>query len=338
MRQKKKYFLAVVVVFLFFCFSLFNSGCKREKTEAPAEATKEEIPAPRFTIGMSQCNLGEPWRVQMNLDIKNEAAKHPEITVIFKDAQNDSLRQQAQVEEFINSRVDLIIISPKEAAPLTGPVAAAYEKGIPVIVLDRRVLGDRYTCFIGAENKKIGYAAGRWIVQRLAGKGKVVELKGLMTSTPGQDRHTGFREGIKGSEVEVIFEADMKWLEPEARREMESALARFSRIDLVYAHNDPGAHGAYLAAKAAGREKEIIFVGIDALPHEGQMYVRQGILEASFEYPTGGKEAIQIALQIFEGKQVPKEIVLPSRFFTKDNIDQGGESIEKLLGQKTQQE
>lgn len=338
MRRKKKYLTGVIIAFLFFCFSLFNSGCKREKTEAPAEATKGEIPAPRFTIGMSQCNLGEPWRVQMNLDIKNEAAKHPEITVIFKDAQNDSLRQQAQVEEFINSRVDLIIISPKEAAPLTGPVAAAYEKGIPVIVLDRRVLGDKYTCFIGADNKKIGYAAGRWIVQRLAGKGKVVELKGLMTSTPGQDRHTGFREGIKGSEVEVIFEADMKWLEPEARREMESALARFSRIDLVYAHNDPGAHGAYLAAKASGREKEIIFVGIDALPHEGQMYVRQGILEASFEYPTGGKEAIEIALQILEGKQVPKEIVLPSRFFTKDNIDQGGESIEKLLGLKTQQE
>jgi ribose transport system substrate-binding protein len=106
---------------------------------------------------------------------------------------------------------------------------------------------------------------------------------------------------------------------------MESALARFQRIDLVYAHNDPGAHGAYLAARAAGREKEILFVGIDALPHEGQVYVKQGILAASFEYPTGGREAIEIALKILGGEQVDKEITLPSRVFTAANIGQGGE-------------
>jgi ribose transport system substrate-binding protein len=283
---------------------------------------------------MSQCNLGEPWRVQMNQDLKTEAALHPEIKVVFKDAQNDSLRQRAQIEEFINAGVNLIIVSPKEAAPLTPPVAAAFAKGIPVIVLDRRVLGDQYTCFIGGDNKSIGRAAGAWIARRLGGTGKVVELKGLMTSTPGQDRHTGFREGIAGGGLEIIFEADMKWLEPEARKEMESALSRFNKIDLVYAHNDPGAHGAFLAAQAAGREKTIAFVGIDALPYEGQAYVRQGILEASFEYPTGGKEAIATALEILGGKTVPKDISLPSRVFTKDNIDRGGEWIS---GTKTPQ-
>jgi ribose transport system substrate-binding protein len=280
---------------------------------------------PQWTIGMSQCNLGEPWRVQMNADIKTAAAAHPEIRVIYKDAQNDALRQSAHVEEFVQSGVNLIIISPKEAAPLTRPVSEAYKKGVPVIVLDRRVLGSDYTCFIGADNKKIGRAAGKWIAKLMSGKGKVVELKGLMTSTPGQDRHTGFREGIKGTPIEVIFEADMKWLEPNARKEMESALARFDKIDLVYAHNDPGAHGAYLAAKAAGREKTMRFVGIDALPHEGQMYVHQGLLAASFEYPTGGKEAIETALAILNGKQVQKEITLSSRVFTKDNIARGGE-------------
>ncbi|MCD6194492.1 MAG: hypothetical protein DRJ11_09160 [Candidatus Aminicenantes bacterium] len=322
--MKKLILLAVVIS----SFLVVFMGCRKEEAieKRQPEATRSQ---PRWIIGMSQCNLGEPWRVQMNLDIKNEAAKHPEIKVIFKDAQNDSLRQRAQIEEFINMGVDLLIVSPKEAAPLTPPIAAAYDRGIPVIVLDRRILGDKYTCFIGADNKKIGRAVGEWVVKRLGGKGKVVELKGLMTSTPGQDRHSGFREGIKGSGIEVIFEADMKWLEPEARREMESALARFPQIDLVYAHNDPGAHGAYLAAKAAGREKEIIFVGIDGLPHEGQVYVRQGILEASFEYPTGGKEAIQVALDILNGRSVPKEIKLPSRVFTRENIEQGGEWLEE---------
>jgi ribose transport system substrate-binding protein len=263
----------------------------------------------------------------MNADIRKAAEDHPEIEVVFKDAQNDNLRQRAHIEEFVRQEVDLIIVSPKEAAPLTRPVRDAYRKGIPVIVLDRRVLGDDYTCFIGADNRKIGRAAGKWIAETLGGRGRLVELKGLMTSTPGQDRHSGFRQGIKGSKINVIFEADMKWLEPNARKEMESALARFEEIDLVYAHNDPAAHGAYLAARAAGREKEMMFVGIDALPHEGRMYVQQGILAASFEYPTGGRESIQTALWILAGKEIPKEITLPSRVFTKDNIGEGGEIL-----------
>ncbi|HUU29038.1 MAG TPA: substrate-binding domain-containing protein [archaeon] len=315
-----------VVLMLLIAVSSLGFGflsCAKGKKEA------EKGVKTKWIIGMSQCNLGEPWRVQMNADIKKAAEAHPEIEVIYKDAQNDNLRQRAHVEEFTGTGVDLIIISPKEAAPLTPPVSEAYRKGIPVIVLDRRVLGEDFTCFIGADNKKIGKAAGRWIVNRLGGKGKVVELKGLMTSTPGQDRHSGFVEGIKGSEIEVIFEADMKWLEPAARQEMESALARYDKIDLVYAHNDPAAHGAWLAAKAAGREKEIIFVGIDGLPQEGMIYVKQGILEASFEYPTGGKEAIQTALAILNGKEVPKEITLSSRVFTKENVETGGEWLKE---------
>jgi ribose transport system substrate-binding protein len=279
-----------------------------------------------YTIGMSQCNLGEPWRVQMNADIRAAAVQHPELKVIFNDAQNDTLKQRAQVEEFVSAKVDLLIISPKEAQPLTEPVARAFEAGIPVIVLDRAVLGDKYTCFIGADNKKIGKAAGQWIAKKLGGKGKVVELKGLMTSIPGQDRHTGFREGIAGTDIQVIFEADMKWLEPDSRKEMESALSRFDHIDLVYAHNDPGAHGAYLAAKAAGRDG-IMFVGIDALPQEGIAYVSQGILDATFRYPTGGAEAIDTALKIFNGETVAKKIVLGTRLFDKGNVAGGGEAL-----------
>lgn len=306
---------------------VFNAGCEKKDTGDSTAGTDTRQEKSQWVIGMSQCNLGEPWRVQMNQDLKNEAEKHPEIRIIFKDAQNDSMKQRSQVEEYTSAGVDLIIISPKEAAPLTPPIAAAYEKGIPVIVLDRRIVGDKYTCFIGANNKRIGKSAGEWIVQKLGNRGRIVELKGLMTSTPGQDRHSGFREGIKGSELEIIFEADMKWLEPDARKEMESALARYSDIDLVYAHNDPGAHGAYLAAQAVGREKDIILIGIDALAHEGQIYVKQGILSASFEYPTGGKEAILTAIEILVGQNVPKEVTLRSRVFTLENIEQGGEWI-----------
>ena len=315
---------------LLFCFVVFLvAGC--EEADRPAETTAPAAERAAgdqpYVIGMSQCNLGEPWRVQMNADVKAAADGHDELEVVFKDAQNDTLKQRAHIEEFVAAEVDLIIVSPKEAQPLTEPVARAMDADIPVIVLDRRVLGDRFTCFIGADKRLIGREAGRWIARQLDGRGRVVELKGLMTSTPGQDRHSGFREGIAGTEIEVVFEADMKWLEPDARKEMESALARFDEIDLVYAHNDPGAHGAWLAAKAADREQDIRFVGIDALPHEGVMYVRQGILDATFEYPTGGREAIAVALRILCGEQVPREVTLGSRIFTEDNVEQGGQPL-----------
>lgn len=316
-----------LLVGLWCCAALLGSGCGKSESSGPPGAGGTKQPKSSYVIGMSQCNLGEPWRVEMNARIKAAADQHPNLQVIFKDAQNDTLKQRAHVEEFISGGVDLLIISPKEAQPLTEPVAKAMDAGIPVIVLDRRVLGDKYTCFIGADNKKIGRAAGQWLVKKLGGKGKVVELEGLMTSIPGQDRHSGFREGIAGSGLEVIFEADMKWLEPDARQEMESALSRFAKIDAVYAHNDPGAHGAYLAAKAAGREKEMVFVGVDALPQEGVAYVKEGILDATFQYPTGGAEAIDTALKILKGEHVPKEITLGSRVFDKSNINQGGEEL-----------
>jgi len=298
-------------------------GCRREE---------------KVLVGMSQCNLAEPWRVQMNKDVARQAKKYPVFKLMEKDAQNDVIVQQSQVREFLTQGIDLLIVSPKETVPMTKPVKEVYDSGIPVIVLDREIRGTSFTCFIGGDNVLIGREAGKYIASLLEGKGKVVELKGLMTSQPGVDRHEGFLQGLKayveehGTDpkgIEIIFDPDCQWLEENGRREMASALARFDQIDAVYAHNDPQAHGAYLAARdeGRGREKTIKFIGIDALPHEGVTYVKQGILTATFEYPTGGKEAIDIGMNILKGEEVPKWITLGTRLFTKDNVDEGGLEI-----------
>ncbi len=209
------------------------------------------------------------------------------------------------------------------------PVAEAVDAGIPVIVLDRKVEGDKYTCFIGGDNVKIGREAGKYMVKLLGGKGDIVELQGLNTSTPAKERHDGFMEGIKGSQINIIFSADCQWLEPNAQREMKSALAVHPKIDAVYGHNDPSAHGAYMAAlqEGKGREKTIKFIGIDGLPTEGRNYVRDGILTATFQYPTGGSEAIDTALKLLKGEKVDKNVTLGTRIFTKDNAANGGEAL-----------
>ena len=307
--------------------TLASSSCGGKDAATGSKKRAHEAGKP-YLVGVSQCNLGEPWRVQMNEDLRKAAESHPEIQLVFKDAQNDTLRQRDQIEEFVDQGIDLLVISPKEAAPLTKPVADAVAKGVPAVVLDRAVEGDAYTAFIGGDNKKIGREAGKWIAERLHGKGKIVELEGLMTSTPGQDRHAGFLEGLDLAahpDLKIVFTADMQWLEPNARKEMAAALAKEPEIDLVFAHNDPGAHGAYLAAKEAGRT--MAFVGIDALPQEGVAYVKEGLLDATFAYPTGGAEAIDAALELLHGEPVPKKTVLGTRRFTKESAANGGDAL-----------
>ena len=121
----------------------------------------------------------------------------------------------------------------------------------------------------------------------------------------------------------------MEWLRTKARAEMNSALDRFERIDAVYGHNDPAAYGAYQAAEDRQREDEMIFVGVDALRKEGIQYVKSGLLDATFEYPTCGKESIETALKILAGEEVPKNIELGSRIYTQENVDRGGEPLDK---------
>lgn len=317
------------------------TGCNSSNSSTPPsvassgpESSAGKVNPPggqKFVIGMSQCTLNEPWRVQMNADIKEAADQHKdELEVQFSDAQDKSETQQSQVREFIQKHVNLIIISPNEARPLTKPVEEAIDAQIPVIVLDRKVQGDKYTCYIGADNVKIGREAGKYMVELLGGKGDIVELKGRMTSTPAQERHNGFMEGIKGSNIKIITDADCDWKQDKARNEMNSALSRFPKIDAVYAHNDPSAHGAYLATQqeGKGREKSIKFIGIDSLPQEGVKFVKDGLLTATFQYPTGGKEAIENALKILKKEgAVEKNITLGTRRFTKEDADKGGTAL-----------
>ena len=282
----------------------------------------------KWLVGYSQCNRAEPWRQQMDTDIKENAAEHADIKLIMKDAQNEAIQQIAHVKEFITQEVDLLIISPKDTS-LSAAVAEAYDAGIPVIVLDRAVDGEKYTCFIGADNRKIGAEVGKWVVEKLGGKGNVVELKGLSSSVPSGHRSLPFRKALEGTEIEIVYEADMEWLSEKAREKMLAALQRnpdAGSIQLVYGANDPAAIAAYNAAKDLGREEEMLFVGVDALPHEGLEAVRNGILDATFEYNTCAALAIENGLRLLAGEAVEKQITLGTRLFTPENLESGGEA------------
>ena len=310
--------------------AVLAAGCGGQN---PARQQRGTASSP-WVIGFSQCTLNEPWRVEMNRQLEEAAGAHPDIRLLLANAEDKSERQVNDVENFLAQGIDLLIISPKEAAPLTDVVAKVFDQGIPAIVLDRKVLGEKYTCFIGADNLAIGRAAGRHALELLGGTGTgvIVELKGNMSSTPGEERHRGFREAVAealaAGRLQVVHEADCDWKEDRARLEMEAALAAHERIDLVYGHNDPMAHGAWVAARQAGRAEAIRFLGIDALPKEGLAYVREGLLDATLEYPTGAREAVAAARALLSGGSVPRSIGLGTRLYTPDNVAAGGVVVE----------
>ena len=281
----------------------------------------------KYVIGMSQCNLGEPWRVAMNDQIAMAAEKHPEFEVIFADAAQDNSKQIADIENFVQMGVDLIITSPNEATPLTNAVSAAYDAGIPVILLDRKIDGDKYTQFIGADNVDMGRIAGEYVADTLLPDGgKVCEIKGLEGTSGGIDRDNGFREGIKKNDkIEIVAVNNADWLREKAITVAEEMLQTNDEIDLFLALNDPMAEGAYIAAKNAGKEGDILFVGFDGLPTPdgGIRSVMDGRLSMTQVYPTGGTEAIESAYQLLvEVKELDKTLTLTSEIVVPDNAEE----------------
>ncbi|MDO4647733.1 MAG: substrate-binding domain-containing protein [Eubacteriales bacterium] len=305
-----------------FCILLTSAIAVSGLAVGSVAASAEE--KDHFVIGMSQCNLGEPWRVAMNDQIQMAADEYPEFEVVFADAAQDNSKQIADIENFVQMGVDLLIVSPNEATPLTNAVSAAYDAGIPVILLDRKINGDSYTQFIGADNVDMGVVAGEYVADvLLPDGGKVCEIKGLEGTSGGIDRDNGFRQGIEKNEnIEIVAVNNADWLREKAITVAEEMLQTNDEIDLFLALNDPMAEGAYIAAKNAGREGDILFVGFDGLPTPdgGIRSVMDGRLSMTQVYPTGGAEAIASAYQLLvEGKELEKTITLSSEIVTPEN-------------------
>lgn len=151
-----------------------------------------------FRIGMSQCTDDEPWRLQMGRDLEAAAKRYPQIEYHYRAANDDVEVQRGIVRDFIAQNFNAILISPKESLALAAVCKEAVDAGIKVIVIDRELGGedDGFTCFIGGDNTAIGRAAGAYARTRLGDGGVIVELQGLMTSSPAQERHRGFAEAL----------------------------------------------------------------------------------------------------------------------------------------------
>lgn len=274
-----------------------------------------------YLVGISQC-ADDAWRTQMNEELSQEALFFDDMTLEFRIADSDSEEQRRDIEYFIDKGVNLLIVSPNEADPITPAVDEAYLKGIPVIVVDRKISSDNYTAYVGADNYQIGRSIGLYVAKLLQNGGNVVELTGMMSSTPAVDRHEGFLDGISNNpKIKLLGSLDAQWQTESGYEKMLEALGHYDNIDLVFAHNDFSAFGAYQAAKSVGEESDIAFIGIDALPGPGNgvELVMEGILNATFIYPSGGDKILQLAHNILKGEKYQRNNTLNTSIVDRSN-------------------
>lgn len=275
----------------------------------------------KFVIGVSQCSE-DTWRDKLNDELKMGEYLNDSLIVKLASSNDDNMLQNKQVNQFIDEGVDLLIVSPNQLSAISKSVERAYDKGIPVILYDRKTNSDKYTAFIGCDNYTIGKSMGTFIAQQLQGKGRIVEIRGLEGSSPALERHRGFMDAIKPYPgLRVVASEGGNWKEEGGIQAMKRILKQTQDFDYVFAHNDCLAWGAYVAARQMKVKRNYKYTGVDGMATEGGglELVRDGIFEASYLYPTKGDEVIALAMKILKHQPYERDNYLSTSIITQAN-------------------
>lgn len=286
----------------------------------------------RYVVGVSQCSQDE-WREKMNHEMQREAMLSGDVELRLYTAGDDSRRQVRDINRLVAQGVDLLVVSPNEDEAVRPAIERAYDKGIPVVIFDRRISSDKYTAFISADNTSIGRMAGIYIASQARGRQvSVLEIRGLRNSAADSERHAGFAQAIaEHPNVRVMASLYGDWLERRTAEQVGAMLKKqdMRQVDYVFALNDRMALAAYRTVKKSQPRFQGRFVGIDGLSSSeaerksGHSYgvdlVSEGVLDATFLYPTSGDKVIRLAMKILRGEPYQKENVLPTALINKDN-------------------
>ena len=275
----------------------------------------------KFVIGVSQCSE-DIWRDKLNDELKMGEYLNDSLIVKLASSNDDNVLQNKQVNQFVDEGVDLLIVSPNQLSAISKSVERAYDKGIPVILYDRKTNSDKYTAFIGCDNYTIGKSMGTFIAQQLQGKGRIVEISGLEGSSPALERHRGFMDAIKPYPgLQVVASEGGNWKEEGGIQAMKRILKQTQDFDYVFAHNDRLAWGAYVAARQMRVKRNYKYTGVDGMATEGGglELVRDGIFEASYLYPTKGDEVIALAMKILKHQPYERDNYLSTSIITQAN-------------------
>lgn len=293
-------------------------GCKTEETKENTE--KKEEKGDKIVIGWTDANLSnESNALCANAAI--ERAKELGVELIVNDGEGTSDKQIAQCESFVAQGVDAVIISPFDFDACVTAAQVCVDADVPVFVA-KGTIADMSVVetYVGSNDFNAGVMEMEFIVDLLEGKGNIVIIEGPTGVTGAVLRNDGINSVLKENpDINVLYSQPADWYRDKAMQLMENWIQLGADIDAVVAHNDEMALGAYDALEAAGLT-DVPIIGIDgieaAVKSVGEGKVTASILQDS---KTIGAKAVDIAVDLANGKEVDKEYDIPYQLITKDN-------------------
>jgi ribose transport system substrate-binding protein len=284
------------------------AGCAKTQNNAAQEGSKK--------VGLILSTLNNPFFVTLKEGAEAKA-KELGYELVILDSQNDPSKEIANMEDLTTRGVSLIIINPVDSDAVVSAINTANSANIPVITLDRAANGGKVVTHIASDNVAGGKMAGEYIIDKLGGKGKMVELEGIPGASATRDRGQGFNDSIKNSEIEVVARQAADFDRTKGLSVMENILQAQPEIDAVFAHNDEMALGALKAIEASGRE--IMVVGFDATD-DAVKAVNEGKMAATVAQQPDkiGSLGVEYADKVLKGKSVEKFIPVELKLVTKE--------------------
>lgn len=304
-------------------------------TPSFAASPSHVIPLKNITIGYSVSTLQNQFFVGLTQGVQREA-KALGVHLIFDSANGSPGTQLNQVEEMVSQHVNAIILNPIDANGITPAVEQANRAHIPVITLDRTAFGGKIASFVRVSSIQMAQEAGQWLADQLKARygsyrGNVVDLEGLMSTSPGQARQKGFLEIMKKyPNIHVIATLPGNFDQSQAYNMMTDAIRANSgkQIDGVFNANDDNSIGAERAIAAAGlsypssSSKHIFVTGMDGTS-QGLAAIKAGSQDMTVaQNPMKEAEAaVQMAVEKIEGQSIPSNVRWPHMLITSHNIN-----------------
>ena len=277
----------------------------------------------RMVFGVAYQNLQNEFIINIQ-DAVRKRSKELNIDLIELDAQGKSENQISQLENLIAADVDAIILNPCDKEGSAPAVDIAVREKKPIIVVNAIVTNlNKANAYVGSEDAEAGRIATEYIMKLLGGKGNIAVMHGLNGHSAEVQRSEGIRETIKKyPDAKIIVEQTANWDRSQGMALMENWLASSRKIDAVIAQNDEMALGAYNAIEAAGKQKEIKVIGIDAINDALKSVSENKMAATIFQDANGqGSVAVDLAKKIVQGQKTNHTYYIPFQLVTKANLN-----------------
>jgi ribose transport system substrate-binding protein len=334
--MKKIFPIQLFKILIVLIFLSLHSGCDDNSSERPDPKSKPEIlqgNLSEYKIGVSMYTLGAPY-FAAQLNAAKRKAESLGISVYSTNAQDDMLKQIADVEDLLARGIDLLILNPKDPKGLIPATKAASEAGIPVVIIDSSIdPAADFVTTIQSNNLRNGELIGEWLVKQMEGKPiKMALVSGTQGNPVGKERRQGVFRGIIEQQLrstgisgfDIVAQGWGNWTHEGGLEAMEDIIVAHPEINVLLGENDSMTLGAMEAVKEAGRINDILILACADGQKEALKLIQSG------EYGATGSNnpvviaetAIEIGLQALQGKtDFPQKTYTPPVCITKENVD-----------------